>query len=292
MSHISGKSLHPFFNTPYTPQQSLMSLRKRATELQHRLNQLFQSMGGKRKIQLCFHNDLFPSTPPFARANQVHLPVLPLISPNEFPAHLQVKDLNDPRLDDPKFFEQVADWISEVFLLPRSKVSWMDKHTFKLYLRLMENPEMATKALHFIYLHELGHILRHHDEQPCTNSESFFYKLMLFLTAVIIWVHEPWGQSIEKWTNSMATKKLEREADKIAVVHSKDVEGAAYLLRTMQAQNTQTRSDPTTPKLVKLFLTPSGDSIPLILSHQLNSNRIASIRSDFAEASSLELSSV
>lgn len=288
MSNLNGKSLHPFFNTPYTPQKPMLSLRQRATELQHRLNQVFQSMGGKEKIQLCFHSDIFPVAPPWAIRNQVHLPVLPLISPQEFPEHLQVKGLDDPKLNNPEFFEQVADWISDVFLLPRSKVTWKEKHFFKLYLRLMENPEMATRALNNIYHHELAHILQHHDQQPHSNSEGFFCKLMLFMIAIVIWVYEPMGKSIEKLTNSRATKKLEREADKIAVVHTKDVEGPAYLLRTIQAQNKQTRRDPTTPMLVKLFLTPSGDSIPWILSHQLESNRIASIRSDFTQASANE----
>ena len=46
----------------------------------------------------------------------------------------------------------------------------------------------------------------------------------------------------------------------------------------MREQNKAIRKDPDAPRLAKIFLSRSGDTIPFILSHQLESDRILSLQ--------------
>src|SRR5438105_381507 len=130
-----SESLHPFFKTAYAASKSKIALSERRTELENRINEIFKSMGGQHQVYLRFHYELFPLAPPCARGDVITLPILSLLSPKEFPTHLQVDGPDDPKLNDPKYFDQIADWIADSFSLVKSPVTWLDKQAFKLYLR-------------------------------------------------------------------------------------------------------------------------------------------------------------
>ena len=74
---------------------------------------------------------------------------------------------------------------------------------------------------------------------------------------------------------------MEGEADRTALHATNDMEGSVYLFETTKAQNRQSRQDPQAPRLVKLMITSSGDFVPFIVSHQLESNRIASLKKEY-----------
>lgn len=269
-SKVVQKSLCPFFETPFDPEWLDESFERRMLELSKRVNQIFQSMGGEGEVPVHFHRGLDGAS---ASKEGIHLSGLYLNSPEEYPPHLRIKDPNDPKLDDPVFLKQLAD----LFWGPGVSFTKRGVENFRWYLRFMQDPEMAKRGFNFILHHEIAHIFHHHVEES-RPPENFYYRFMI---AVLVWLHEPIGKWLDQWIDN-PTKRREREADRTALMLTKDVEGAIYPNQVYQAHYQQVRRCKPNWRN-KLSLTPSGESVASIFSHYLDSNRNAFFKSALAQ---------
>lgn len=293
--------INPMFTTSFDYQNAYNSILARKAELQDRLSHSLEKMGSQKKLMLDWERMPFPTIPPHATSNPTYgwvtLPILSFISPEELPPHLRVKSVDDPKLEDDGYFEQLSDWLTTTFSLPKRAVTWEDKQAFKLYVRFMQNPEMAKKGFDFTVHHELAHILHSHAEQ----GVSFLAKLVFFCFALLTGgaVLGSAGMSFSVATISLAlaltvykvcnfvagclqSRKKEWEADTTAVQTTKDLQGPTYLFEQMRSQMAASRNDPQAPWYAKLLITPSGDLIPFGITHQLESTRSAALQNEFA----------
>lgn len=104
------------------------------------------------------------------------------------------------------------------------------------------------------------------------------------MIAFLIWMYEPIGKWLDPLIDNPG-KQMEKEADRTALEVTKDVDGASYVLQTFQAHAQQIRTE-SRLKLDwkdKLLITPSGDDLPYIFTHQLYSNRITSFKTALAQ---------
>lgn len=143
---------------------------------------------------------------------------------------------------------------------------------------------MANKALDFILYHEIAHIYHGHLAKGSPKHsllQDFLHALLdfaLFLMSICIWIYEPTGKYFDSMTNGLQTKKNEWEADKTAIKLTRDVAGACYVLQNSNQTHLQIRNDPHASIEKKFSTTRSGDSIGSLLSHQLNTTRIAAMQ--------------
>lgn len=269
------KSLHPYFDTPYSQEEELRSVNKRKRELTIRVNELFKKMGGKFDIELDINLNPFPSDGAYVGDKSIIVPHLLFISPDEFPDVLKVNGPDDPKINL-EYLHQLRFWLCRHFPIQEHDLDWRDIHTFKLYLRLMQNAEKIKQAYDFIICHELAHILHGHSKKS-RNSSFWSSRFTLFPVSIAIKIYEPLANYLDKITNGLPTKVHEWEADETAVAFTKDKEGPIYLFETVKKQGIDSLNDPKVPRLAKLFFTSQGDHIPLLFSHKLESNRIAAI---------------
>jgi hypothetical protein len=107
------------------------------------------------------------------------------------------------------------------------------------------------------------------------SSHNFFYRIKLFLVALLIWIYEPLKTYFDKLLDT-ADKRMESEADRTAIALTKDIEGAMYFGQVSLATNQQIRNEPKQHWRTKLLIMPSGEYVPNIFTHPLTSTRFTS----------------
>lgn len=287
-------STNPLFQTalcPYSIQQS-MTLRK--LELQNRLETISRVMGEQKDIYVYLANDPFPVDPPSAGGNVVTVPPLLFISPDEFPPHLRISSLNDPKLEQDNYFEEVAEWLYQTFpQIQKKKIGWKDKEAFKLYIRFMQNPDMARRGFNFCMHHETAHIFHNH------KTPTAFYMILSVVLAIIMGICASFILAMihviflsitisllsYHVLNIFHSRSQEKEADSTAIKITRDADGAAYLFQQIQEQQKEIKKRKDVPFYVKWLIISSGDDLTMALTHDLESRRIACIRKEMSQGS-------
>ena len=90
---------------------------------------------------------------------QINIPPIYLLKREDIP----FTSADDPALRMGKDLQKFSDKICAKFGLLHKKVTKEDCMSLRLFLKTMENPEMAVNALVFVILHELGHIFHEHE---------------------------------------------------------------------------------------------------------------------------------
>lgn len=230
----------------------------------------------------------------------IDVPSLLLLDIDDIPQDLRITNPSDPRLEDDKFVQKISDWISDRFEIPRAKISRLQKEGLKVYLKFIQNPETAKKAIKFIIKHELGHVANNHGE----HYLRFYFKSIgvclsfsIIATIILAFVLPVSVFSflitvlVASNISSFALCKIggifialqhEREADAFAIQNDRSAaDGGIYYFELVKShfKALRERTDLSLKErmLSKLYFSSDGDS-RLDLYHPSESERIKTIK--------------
>lgn len=162
---------------------------------------------------------------------------------------------DDPELRDLKKLQEFVDRVSDAFFLNKKKVTLFDSYRLSLYLKFLEDPERAKKALKFTLGHELGHLFYHH--VPSKKTTLFKIMNIFFL-------------GIPTIIRNRQNREKERQADFFSYSHSVEfAEGGIYIFQVLETTSQKAIS----MRLIHLFLKAS-----LALTHTSFKARLESIQ--------------
>lgn len=234
---------------------SLSSVEKTREHRLAAVNRLILSIGQPLgyllpSIQSVMLGDPFDMIPKANKDGYIFVPALCLVDKNELPTHLQIIDPLDPRLKDPEWFKQFGLWLEEHLGTKIKSPNFLERESFRLYIKFLQNPEKALKAIQFILGHELGHIVYRH------NGWSPLPKKIALLSAAILGMTVSYSLCAKNEVIEITTAKLffgaivgitslvglqflrclqksrqnERQADQFSFkINSAAAEGAIYL---------------------------------------------------------------
>lgn len=133
---------------------------------------------------------------------------------------------SDPTLKDEKKVQEFASQICKQFKLQELSVGIRDEMGLRLYLKALECPENAGRALKFVLLHELGHIHLRHFSRSIAYEAKFRKPLFFIINLLTLGIFR--GIALLR-----QSRNHEKEADAFAYKISKDVaRGGIYLFKT------------------------------------------------------------
>lgn len=142
----------PCSQLPFNYQDRVACLKSRVQDLERR-------MGLENRVTLAITS--FNKSPAAVQQkNVIRLPSWFLLRYEDIPPHLHVQDVNDPRLSDPHFLNQVADWMNRTLgSMGVSTISRpMSLGCLQIFLKLLRDPDSYEKCKDFTIGHELGHL--------------------------------------------------------------------------------------------------------------------------------------
>ena len=228
------------------------------------------------------------------------------------PQDLRVIDPFDLRLEDDKFLQKISVWISDNFEIPKIKIGRIQKESLKVYLKFIQNPDMAKNAIKFVIKHELGHVANNHGEKKLLFYLKSIGVCVSFsvIAVIILAVVIPLSISTSIFVvfiagiiSSIATCKIggifislqhEREADAFAIKEDRSAaDGGIYFFEVIKNhfKSFRERKDLSLKEKVlsKIAFAPDGDS-RFDFHHPHESERIRSIRQSIKGSSLYDLS--
>ncbi len=88
-----------------------------------------------------------------------------LIDPRDVPDKFLIKGLEDPRIRNEKFFRSFTAWVDSYFCTKQKKDLVHNKNErdgLILFLYQASKPELLEKNRKFTIVHEMAHLLHHH----------------------------------------------------------------------------------------------------------------------------------
>ena len=156
-------------------------LQKRKDELSQKVRAFEQKLGMSAPCTLEFEGaGGTPHAEPIS-----HTCVIPswfLLKQEDIPQHLRITNMQDPRLNDKKFLNEMLEWmngkIKEIHQLGLStNADPINKKTLRFLIGLMSDPEGFEKSKDFVVAHELSHLS--HD----LKGRFIFEKIKEFIVA-------------------------------------------------------------------------------------------------------------
>ncbi len=175
-----------------------------------------------------------------------------LLKASDLPTKLQLKGMNDPRLQSNAYLEEVSNWISSYFNLPKKPLNSIDKHYIRVFLQFISDPKLSDYARDFVLGHEVAHIIHQHRGElfPFLDFLANVTNLFLYgvyLTTSSAAVAAACSQVIPMVAaayivatlyESSISKTMEKEADLTSVRHVKNAkEGGVYYFDTCANDN-------------------------------------------------------
>lgn len=245
-------------------------------------------MNQNREIRPRKIENLYDVTPR-AWSNVIEIPPLMLLNWDEVPQSIRFDGPKDPSLSDLKKVQEFTNWACRHLNLPRINVSFYHRDVLKLYLKFMQDPEKAKKALMFIFAHELGHIHYNHFHTALNHlygaliagfgittyatrslSIPFILRIPLICVAGIIS-----SLALFKIGHSYSSRKAEQEADTFAAQNSSDrIEGGIYLFKVLLDHQKQLKKE---NFFYNIVFSSDGCNRLLYLSHPSEQFRIRNL---------------
>lgn len=192
----SSKEAFPLTDLKKTREHRLAVIKKLILSIGQPLDYLLPSI---RPLML---RDPFDMIPRANNSGDILIPTLCLVNKNELPSHLNITNPFDPRLKDPEWFKQFGLWLAEHLGTQIKAPNFLERENFRLYIKFLQNPDKASKAIQFILGHELGHIVyRHEGSSPLPGK-------IALLSAAIFGTTISYSLCVKNEAIEIATAKL------------------------------------------------------------------------------------
>lgn len=127
-------------------------------ERQREFQQIVKTACPDREIYL-FKEDKLDKIPYAAYNNIIGLPFLFFFKTKDIPHKFMITGIDDPKLLSEEFLQQVADFVHDLFFLPKKTLSSFEKLAIRTFLLFIRDPKLSEDAKHFTLHHEMGHIV-------------------------------------------------------------------------------------------------------------------------------------
>jgi hypothetical protein len=260
----------------------------RLDEIKSKIRILESKMGMAKSVGLILGQ--FNETPcAQLKNNAISLPTWFLFKYEDIPLRFRMTDLNDPRLGDQNFLNELADWMNAKFYEAgvMSVIRPADYGILQAVIKFMRDRDLYEKSKDFTVSHELAHLNHAQVEQqtlylhnvPEAISVAGILGgiLLLFLTVSIIpFVHLAVTLTVGgiaatistlgilAWLNknklltSLSSKEEEKIADMDAAKALQNAEGGIYLFETYCQQNLAVRRNNPT---LRTFIDENGNNL-------------------------------
>jgi hypothetical protein len=165
--------------------EPLKKIKERRLNRLSAIEELILSLGQPLDYLLPSINALMLPDPydmlPGVQGSKFLLPALCLLDNEELPSHLRITDPLDPRLNDPVWFDQFGLWLEEHLGTKAKKPNFLQRESFRLYIKFLQDPDKASKAIQFILGHELGHVVYRHKD-----PWSFLFEKTALVSASVL----------------------------------------------------------------------------------------------------------
>ena len=256
-----------FLNPPFNGTVRRDELLAKVREIENRLG-----LAQRVKLEL----SPFHETPcAVVAGNAIRLPTWFLFRYEDIPQRLRISDMEDPRLGDDHFLNELAEWMNTQFREAglSSTVRPADHGILQLVIKFMRDRNLYEKSKDFTISHELAHLnhaqadlktLNLHSMNEATSAAGIIGGILLLVLAVATMPFVPLTVTLivggvaimvsvgsiyafDKMKFPFARTALEEEklADLDAARALQDATGGIYLFETYRNQNQGVRrSDP------------------------------------------------
>lgn len=256
---------------------SSFNLDVRINDLNSKMKVFEEKMGVEKSVKLAL--DEFNTTPvAILEKNTIQLPTWFLFKYEDIPPRFRIADLEDARLTDQNFLNELTEWMNAIFRGAglSSVIRRTDHGVLQTVIKLMRDRDLYERSKDFTLCHELAHLNHVQAEQKIfylngiqdsiSISGVIGGILLLFLSVAIIpFVHLAvtlavggiaavvsiygviaWLNKAKSALSPSSAIEEEKYADMDAVKTLQDASGGIYLFETYRHQNLAIRrSDPT-----------------------------------------------
>ena len=244
----------------------------RTRELLSKIQDFGQKMKIPARVRLALGQ--FHSSPSAALGSYtIKIPTWFLFKYEDIPLRFRITDIDDPRLTDQNYLNDLAGWMNERFREAglSSVIREADYKTLQTVIKLVRDQNLYEKSKDFVLNHELSHLTnsqirgRHLSQMkeaiPIAGIIGGIL-LLFFAVSIIPFVHLAVTLAVAGisvtitlvggliyWVKAHSTQEIieeEKSADMDASRILQDATGGIYLFETFRHQNLATRrSDPT-----------------------------------------------
>lgn len=188
--------------------------------------------------------------------NEIHVPSLLLLEPEEIPHRFRFTGIDDPRLNDETLLKRYSDWLCDKLQLPKTEnLNQLPKYLIQANLLFLQDREKVKEAIKFCIMHELGHYY-HNDiivrriapylngivslAWPICLVLALNWPLYFAIPFVIVAVAVSWIAI--KLLVIMINRYQELRADAFAIEHCPEsIEGGIHLFKSLLAKGKMLR---------------------------------------------------